>query len=141
MNVRRLGVCIAVFGLIADAVAIYWWSDFYRGIAHHLGRTLQDMGSCLYSKSGLCGIAIHATQMLGKTAYPPILFWCGTAGLVIGIGLRFSATPAPRASHTHIVLNMSEHGAFFVPAKPASLIVLAALAAILVAVVVFFVNN
>jgi hypothetical protein len=102
MDFKRFGTLLAGLGLIALLGAIVWWFTFYQGIVQELAKapgghanmSVFDAIGCLYSGTGLCALIAGGANLMGKTAYEPMLFWFGLAALVAGLLVRFTAKPS-----------------------------------------------
>lgn len=103
MDFNRLGNILMVVGAVAMAAACVWWFSFYSSVVREIGKASGGQGdasvfdamSCLYSSSGICGLVSGVATLAGKTAYEPMVFWFGLAGLVAGVVIRLAAKPNP----------------------------------------------
>ena len=84
MDMRKLGNILFFGGLLMLIVALIWWWNFYGSAARQDGGKASDVLSCLYSSGGLCGLAKGLAQLVGKTAYEPLVFQIGAVAAVIG---------------------------------------------------------
>jgi hypothetical protein len=101
MDFKKLGNALTAFGAVVLVGACIWWFTFYSSVVREIGRltgsgegSVSDVVGCLYSSSGICGLASAGAVLAGKTAYEPMLFWFGLAGLILGVLVRFTATPS-----------------------------------------------
>ena len=104
MDFKKLGNIIMRAGAVVLVAACVWWFTFYSSVVREIGRltgnaqgSVSDVVGCLYSSSGICGLASAGAVLAGKTAYEPMLFWFGLAGLVLGVLIRFAAKPSGAA--------------------------------------------
>ena len=80
---------------ISGSSAISWcWPAWRIGQATGREGSVFDVVACLYSTSGICGLVASVAVLAGKTAYEPLLFWFGLAGLILGVLFRFTAKPS-----------------------------------------------
>ncbi|MCI0668189.1 MAG: hypothetical protein L0Y38_07805 [Methylococcaceae bacterium] len=89
---KNLAIITIQIGVLILSVAILWWHSFYRVIAQQLVITLGESDPtigpgfrCLYSTAGSCREIIEYGESLGKTVYPPGLFWLGVGVLTLGL--------------------------------------------------------
>ena len=101
MDFRKLGNVLMLAGVVVLAAACIWWFVFYSSVVREIGKatgsgegSVFDVVGCLYSASGICGLVSSVAVLAGKTAYEPMLFWFGLAGLVLGVVIRFTAKPS-----------------------------------------------
>ena len=102
MDFKKLGNLLMAAGAVALVGAVIWWFSFYSSLARELGRATGGQGdasvfdawTCIYSSSGVCALVAAVAPLTGKTAYEPMLFWLGLAGLIAGVVIRLSAKPA-----------------------------------------------
>lgn len=105
MDFKKLGNALTAIGVIALVSAFIWWFSFYSSVVRDIGRATGGQGdasvfdawSCLYSSGGICTVVSGVSALVGKTAYEPMLFWFGLAGLVLGLLIRFTAKPGGAA--------------------------------------------
>jgi hypothetical protein len=105
VDFKKLGNLLMAAGAVALIAALVWWFSFFSSMVRELGRvtggqsdaSVFDAWTCLYSSSGACGLVAAAASLVGKTAYEPLLFWFGLAGLVVGLVIRLAAKPAAAA--------------------------------------------
>ena len=109
VDFRKFGNVLMLAGAVVLVAACIWWFSFYssvsrspiaRELAKATGNTdagLSDVLGCLYSSGGICGVVSTLAPLAGKTAYEPMLFWFGLAGLVLGVLIRFTAKPSGAA--------------------------------------------
>ena len=101
MDFKKLGNILTVAGAVVLVGALVWWFSFYSSVVREIGRatgggadaSVFDAWSCLYSSSGICALVTGVSTLAGKTAYEPMLFWFGLAGLLLGLLIRFTAKP------------------------------------------------
>ena len=101
MDFKKLGNILMVAGAVVLASACIWWFSFYSSLVRDIGKATGGQGdasvfdawSCLYSSSGICTLVAAVAPLAGKTAYEPMLFWFGLAGLVAGLVIRLAAKP------------------------------------------------
>jgi hypothetical protein len=84
VDYKKLANILFYGGLILLFSALIWWWRFYGPMTKDGGAKLGDMLGCLYSNSGLCGLATGLSQLTGQTAYEPKLFWVGLVAAVVG---------------------------------------------------------
>ena len=101
MDFRKLGNVLILAGAVVLVAACIWWFSFYSSVVREIGQAtgqtnanVFDAWSCLYSSGGLCSLVQTVTSIAGKTAYEPMLFWFGLAGLILGIAIRYTAKPS-----------------------------------------------
>ena len=102
MDVKRLGNILIAAGAAVLAASLIWWFAFYKSVIREVGRasggqgegSVVDAVSCIYSSSGVCALVSGIATMAGKTAYEPMLFWFGLAGLALGVIIRATAKPS-----------------------------------------------
>jgi len=104
VDFRKLGNVLMAAGAVVLVAAAIWWFTFYSSVVREIGRvtgsgegSVLDVVGCLYSSSGICGLVASVAVLAGKTAYEPMLFWFGLAGLVLGVLVRFTAKPGGAA--------------------------------------------
>jgi hypothetical protein len=103
VDFRKLGNLLVWAGVAVLAAACIWWFSFYSSVVREIGQatgregSVFDVVACLYSTSGICGLVASVAVLAGKTAYEPMLFWFGLAGVVLGVLIRFTAKPAGAA--------------------------------------------
>ena len=105
MDFRKLGNVLTLAGIAILIGAVIWWLNFYSSLSRDFARvtgvtpdtSISDASSCLYSSSGICGLVSSVAVIAGKTAYEPMLFWFGLAGLILGVLIRFTAKPSGAA--------------------------------------------
>lgn len=105
MDFKKLGNALTAIGALTLVGAFMWWFSFYSSVARDIGRATGSQGdasvfdawSCLYSSSGICTVVSGVSALVGKTAYEPMVFWFGLAGLVLGLLIRFTAKPGGAA--------------------------------------------
>ena len=104
MDFRKFGNVLTLAGVVVLLAACIWWFTFYSSVVREIGRltgsgegSVSDVVGCLYSSSGICGLASAGAVLAGKTAYEPMLFWFGLAGLILGVLIRFTAKPSGAA--------------------------------------------
>ena len=103
MDFRKLGIVLMLAGVAVLIAACLWWFSFYSSVVREIGQATGRQGSvfdvvaCLYSTSGICGLVASVAVLAGKTAYEPLLFWFGLAGLILGVLIRFTAKPSGAA--------------------------------------------
>ena len=93
MDFKKLGNLLTVLGAVTLVGACIWWFSFYSSVVRDIGRvtgggsdaTVFDAMSCLYSSSGICALVSGVSTLAGRTAYEPMLFWLGLAGLLSGL--------------------------------------------------------
>lgn len=101
MDFKRLGNILMVAGAVVLAAALTWWFVFYTSVIREVGRasggpgegSVVDAVSCIYSSSGACALVSGIATLAGRTAYEPMVFWFGLAGLILGIVIRATAKP------------------------------------------------
>jgi hypothetical protein len=100
VDFKKLGNVLSLAGIAALIGAVIWWFVFYSSVVREIGKvtgsgegSVSDVVGCLYSSSGICGLVASVAVLAGKTAYEPMLFWFGLAGLVLGVLIRFTAKP------------------------------------------------
>jgi hypothetical protein len=100
MDFKKLGTVLTVAGAVALVAACVWWFTFYSSVVREIGKatgsgegSVLDVVGCLYSSSGICALVSAVAVIAGKTAYEPLLFWFGLAGLILGVLIRFTAKP------------------------------------------------
>jgi uncharacterized membrane protein (UPF0182 family) len=98
VDFRKLGNVLMVAGAAVLVAAVLWWFSFYSSVVREIGKvtgsgegSVLDVVACLYSGSGICGLVASVAVLAGKTAYEPMLFWFGLAGLVLGALIRFTS--------------------------------------------------
>jgi hypothetical protein len=98
------GNVLSLAGIAALIGAVIWWFVFYSSVVREIGKvtgsgegSVSDVVGCLYSSSGICGLVASVAVLAGKTAYEPMLFWFGLAGLILGVLIRFTAKPSGSA--------------------------------------------
>ena len=103
MDFRKFGNILMVFGAALLIGALIWWFMFYSSVVREIGKATGGEGSvfdvvgCLYSSSGVCSLVSTVAVLAGKTAYEPMLFWFGLAGLILGVVMRYTAKPSGAA--------------------------------------------
>jgi hypothetical protein len=103
VDFRKLGIVLMLAGVAVLIAACLWWFSFYSSVVREIGQATGRQGSvfdvvaCLYSTSGICGLVASVAVLAGKTAYEPLLFWFGLAGLILGVLIRFTAKPSGAA--------------------------------------------
>ena len=105
VDFRKLGNVLMVAGAVVLVGALIWWFSFYSSVVREIGKatggrgdgSVLDVLSCLYSSSGICTLVSAVTTIAGKTAYEPMVFWFGLAGLILGALIRFTAKPSGAA--------------------------------------------
>ncbi len=104
MDFKKLGILLVVAGAAVLVAACIWWFTFYSSVVREIGKvtgsgegSVLDVVGCLYSSSGICGLVASVAVLAGKTAYEPMLFWFGLAGLILGALIRFMAKPSGAA--------------------------------------------
>jgi len=102
VDFKKLGNLLMAAGAATLVAALVWWFAFFSSMVRELSRvtggqsdaSIFDAWTCLYSSSGACGLVAAAAPLVGKTAYEPLLFWFGFAGLIVGLVVRLAAKPA-----------------------------------------------
>jgi hypothetical protein len=100
VDFRKLGNALMLAGAAVLVAACLWWFSFYSSVVREIGQatgregSVFDVVACLYSTSGICGLVASVAVLAGKTAYEPLLFWFGLAGLILGVLIRFTAKPS-----------------------------------------------
>jgi membrane associated rhomboid family serine protease len=105
LDFRKLGNLLIAAGATALLGAVIWWFSFYSSLVRELGRatggqgdaSVLDAWTCLYSSSGVCALVAAVAPLAGRTAYEPMLFWFGLAGLIVGVVVRLAAKPTAAA--------------------------------------------
>jgi hypothetical protein len=104
VDFRKLGNLLMLAGVVVLAAACIWWFTYYSSVVREIGKltgsgegSVLDVVGCLYSSAGICGLVASVSVLAGKTAYEPMLFWFGLAGLILGVLIRFTAKPAGAA--------------------------------------------
>jgi hypothetical protein len=105
VDFRKLGNGLIAIGALVLIGAFLWWLYFYNSLARDFARvtgskpdaSVFDALNCLYSSSGACALVAGVASLAGRTAYEPMLFWFGLAGLVLGLLIRFTAKPSGAA--------------------------------------------
>jgi hypothetical protein len=103
VDFKKLGNVLMIASAAVLVAAAIWWFSFYSSVVREIGQATGREGSvfdvvgCLYSSSGICGLVATVAVLAGKTAYEPMLFWLGLAGLILGVLIRFTAKPAGAA--------------------------------------------
>jgi hypothetical protein len=103
VDFKKFGNVLTAAGAVVLLAAAVWWVTFYSSVVREIGQvtgrdgSVLDVVGCLYSSSGICGLVASVAVIAGKTAYEPMLFWFGLAGLVIGVLIRFTAKPSGAA--------------------------------------------
>ena len=103
MDFKKLGTLLIIAGAATLVAACIWWFVFYSSVVREIGRatggegSVSDVVGCLYSSSGICGLVSGVATLAGKTAYEPMLFWFGLAGLILGVVMRYAAKPSRAA--------------------------------------------
>jgi membrane associated rhomboid family serine protease len=100
VDFRKLGNLLVLAGVAVLVAACIWWFSFYSSVVREIGQatgregSVFDVVACLYSTSGICGLVASVAVLAGKTAYEPLLFWFGLAGLILGVLIRYTAKPS-----------------------------------------------
>ena len=104
MDFRKLGNLLMLAGAVVLVAACIWWFTFYSSVVREIGKatgsgegSVFDVVGCLYSSAGICGLVSSVAILAGKTAYEPMLFWFGLAGLILGVLIRYTAKPSGAA--------------------------------------------
>jgi hypothetical protein len=104
VDFRKFGNVLMLAGAVVLVAACIWWFSFYSSVVREIGQatgqtnaSVFDAWSCLYSSGGLCSLVQAVTSIAGKTAYEPMLFWFGLAGLILGVLIRYTAKPSGAA--------------------------------------------
>ena len=104
MDFKKFGNVLMLAGAVVLVGACIWWFTFYSSVVREIGKvtgsgegSVLDVVGCLYSSSGICGLVASVAVLAGKTAYEPMLFWFGLAGLIVGVLIRFTAKPSAPA--------------------------------------------
>jgi len=105
VDFKKLGNALTVTGALVLVGAFIWWFSFYSSVVREIGRatgggsdaSVFDAMSCLYSSGGICTLVTAVTALTGRTAYEPMVFWFGLAGLLLGLLIRFTAKPGGAA--------------------------------------------
>ena len=104
MDFKKFGNILIGAGAVVLVAAVVWWFTFYSSVVREIGKltgsgegSVSDVVGCLYSSSGICGLVSSVAVLAGKTAYEPLLFWFGLAGLILGVLVRFTAKPSGAA--------------------------------------------
>jgi hypothetical protein len=105
VDFKKLGNALTVIGALALVGAFIWWFSFYSSVVRDIGSatgrpgdaSVFDAWSCLYSSGGICTLVTAVSTLAGRTAYEPMVFWFGLAGLVLGLLIRFTAKPSGTA--------------------------------------------
>jgi hypothetical protein len=90
MDAKKLGTNLILLGFVLIVAALCWWWSFYAPLADKLGIDMHHATSCIYSNSGVCGLATGGSQLFGKTPYSPVLLWAGVAAAVVGILIKLA---------------------------------------------------
>jgi hypothetical protein len=101
VDFRKLGNILMLAGAVVLVAACIWWFTYYSPVVREIAKvtgsgegSVFDVLGCLYSSSGICGLAASVSILAGKTAYEPMLFWFGLAGLILGVAIRYTAKPS-----------------------------------------------
>jgi hypothetical protein len=104
VDFKKLGTFLVAAGVVVLLAACVWWFTFYSSVVREIGKitgsgegSVFDVVGCLYSSSGICGLVASVAVLAGRTAYEPMLFWFGLAGLILGVLIRFTAKPSGAA--------------------------------------------
>jgi hypothetical protein len=104
VDFKKLGTLLIIAGATVLVAACIWWFVFYSSVVREIGKvtgggegSVSDVVGCLYSSSGICGLVSSVAVLAGKTAYEPMLFWFGLAGLILGVLIRYTAKPSGAA--------------------------------------------
>jgi hypothetical protein len=103
VDFKKFGNVLMLAGAAVLVAACIWWFSFYSSVVREIGQatgrdgSVFDVVGCLYSSSGICGLVASVAVLAGKTAYEPMLFWFGLAGLILGVLIRFTAKPSGAA--------------------------------------------
>ena len=75
MDFKKLGNLLTLVGAVVLVAACIWWFTFYSSVVREIGRltgsgegSVSDVVGCLYSSSGICGLASAGAVLFGKTA-------------------------------------------------------------------------
>jgi hypothetical protein len=90
MDAKKLGTNLILLGFVLIAAALCWWWSFYAPLAHKLNVDMSHATSCIYSNSGICGVATSVSQFSGKTPYNPVLLWAGAAATILGLLIKLA---------------------------------------------------
>ena len=101
MDFRKLGNLLMLAGVAVLVAACIWWFSFYSSVVREIGQaTGSAKAACsMWSPASTARAASAAWSracavLAGKTAYEPMLFWFGLAGLILGVLIRFTAKPS-----------------------------------------------
>jgi hypothetical protein len=105
VDFKKLGNALTTIGAVVLVGALVWWFSFYSSVVREIARatgrqgdaSVLDAWSCLYSSSGICALVAGVSTLAGRTAYEPMVFWFGLAGLLLGLLIRFTAKPSGTA--------------------------------------------
>jgi hypothetical protein len=105
VDFKKLGNALTAIGAVVLVGAFIWWFSFYSSVVRDIGRatggqgdaSVLDAWSCLYSSGGICALVTGVSTLAGRTAYEPMVFWFGLAGLLLGLLIRFTAKPSGAA--------------------------------------------
>ena len=98
MDFKKFGNVLMLAGAVVLVAACIWWFSFYSSVVREIGQatgrdgSVFDVVGCLYSRAA-SAVWSRASVLAGKTAYEPMLFWFGLAGLILGVLIRFTAKP------------------------------------------------
>ena len=107
MDFKRLGTILIVAGAVVLVAAVIWWFTFYSTIVRELARAPgAARAACPMSSAASTAPATSAgssvARLTGKTAYEPMLFWLGLAGLILGVwSLHGKAERGCVMTHAH----------------------------------------
>lgn len=101
VDFRKFGNVLMLAGAAVLVAACIWWFTYYSSVVREIGKltgsgegSVLDVVGCLYSSGGICGLVASVSVLAGKTAYEPMLFWFGLAGLILGVLIRYTAKPS-----------------------------------------------
>jgi hypothetical protein len=104
VDFRKFGNVLMLAGAAVLVAACIWWFTYYSSVVREIGKltgsgegSVLDVVGCLYSSGGICGLVASVSVLAGKTAYEPMLFWFGLAGLILGVLIRYTAKPSGAA--------------------------------------------
>ena len=104
MDFRKLGNLLVMAGAaVLVAACIWWFSSIPRSCARSVKLTggakaaSSTWWAASTARAASAAWSSSVSVLAGKTAYEPMLFWFGLAGLILGVLIRFTAKPSGAA--------------------------------------------